>query len=145
MKRNIIGIASILLIVILFGCKEKPLAKPSSKMLYPNGTFTLYVSNQSFAISPVDVTVEIDDELVISDYFAVGTQHSFTPFRLSLSKGRHKIKISSQKGKAELSTEFELSDQDVGEIDFWYYPKSYYDPTPRHFDFKLQKGPLLII
>ena len=147
MIRNIIKIAFILPLVILFGCKDKPLPmlpKASSKMLDPNGTFTLFVSNQSFAISPVDVSVEIDGELVISDYFAVGTQHSFRPFRLSLAKGKHKIKISSQQGKVELSTGFDLADQDVGVITFWYYPKSHYEPTPRHFDFEIQKGPLLI-
>jgi hypothetical protein len=116
----------------------------NSKLLNPPGGFTLFVTNQSFAISPVDVRVEIDGELVVSDYFDVGSQHTFKPFHLSLSKGKHRIRIWSEKGGAELSKEFELKDQDIGVIEYWYYPESHYSPTPRHFSFRTLKGPLQI-
>ncbi len=129
----------------LTGCGAPRLPVANSELLDSNGCFTLFVSNQSFKIDPVDVRVEIDGELVVSAYFWVGSQHTFVPFTLSLSKGAHRIHIWSTKGDAELSTEFELEDHDVGVITYWYYPKSHYEPTPRHFNFGTQKGPLLIM
>ncbi len=131
-------------LLTLTGCGDPELSAPSSSLLDPNGNFTLFVSNQSFEIDPVDVRVEIDGELVVSACFAVGTQHSFVPFVLSLSEGKHQIRIWSKKGDAELSTEFELEDHDVGVITYWYSPRRHYEPTPRHFNFRTQKGPLLI-
>jgi ankyrin repeat protein len=115
-----------------------------SKLLDANGNFTLYVSNASFAISPVDVRVEIDGELVVSDYFDVVDQHRVEMFRLSLSKGKHKIQIWSEKGGAQLKTEFEYKDHDLGVIEYWYYPKSHYMPTPKQFSFRIQRPPFLI-
>lgn len=136
-------VATVLL--TLGGCGDPELPKPSSKLLDPNGAFTLFVSNQSFAINPVDVRVEIDGELVISDYFPVGTQHTFIPFKLSLAEGKHRIRVWSEKGDAEKVAEFEVKDHDVGVVTYWYYPKSHYNATPRKFEFSTQKGPLLIM
>jgi hypothetical protein len=130
----------ILSITVFAGCSDPELPKAKSKLLDPKGGFTLYISNQSYAIDPVDVRVQIDGALVVSDYFEVGTQHSFRSFQLSLSKGKHKIRIWSVKGDAELSREFELKDQDIGVVTYWYYPKS----TPKKFDFNIQKRPLRI-
>ena len=136
----------ILLLIIatltLSGCTSLELPKAQSALLDPQGSFTLYVSNQSFAISPVDVRVEIDGELVVSDFFPVGTGHSFRSFKLSLAKGKHEIRIWSVRGGAEQAKAFELKDHDVGDIAYWYYPRSHYNPTPRKFDFRTQKGPL---
>jgi hypothetical protein len=121
-----------------------PLPKVTSSLLDPKGVFTLFISNQSFAVDPVDVHVEIDGEIVVRDYFRVGTQHTFVPFQMNLTQGKHKIKIWSERGKAELTQEFDLRDQDIGVVEFWYYPDSHYDPTPRSFSFSTRKGPLLI-
>jgi hypothetical protein len=123
---------------------DPALPAANSRLLDANGAFTLFVSNQSCAIDPVDVRVEIDGELVVSDYFHVGTQHHFVPCRLSLPQGKHRVRIWSAKGDADLSTEFELKDHDVGVVTYWYYPESHYNPTPRKFDFSTQKGPLMI-
>ncbi|MHC4712506.1 MAG: hypothetical protein ACYTAN_04440 [Planctomycetota bacterium] len=109
-----------------------------------SGGFTLWISNQSFAIDPVDVRVEIDGELVVSDYFHVGTQHTYVPFTLALPKGKHRIRTWSVEGNAEFSMEFEIEDHDVGVVTYWYYDESHYSPTPRKFNFHTQKGPLLI-
>jgi len=131
--------------MVLVGCGDPKLPTASSKLLTPNGGFTLFVSNQSFAIDPVDVRVEIDGELVVSDYFRVGTQHTFVPFKLSLSVGKHRIHIWSTKGGAQLMEEFEIKDQYVGVVTYWYYPRSHYSPTPRKFKFRTQNGPLTIM
>lgn len=139
--RTIVAAVALLL---FSGCGGPELPAASSELLNPNGGFTLFVTNQSFAIDPVDVRVEIDGELVVSDYFSVGTQHTVVPFKLSLSKGKHRIRIWSTKGDAQLTTDFELEDHDVGVVTYWYYPKSHYSPTPRQFDFGTLKGPLMI-
>jgi hypothetical protein len=131
-----------LLIAAERGDPKLPVA--NSKLLNPHGNFGLAVSNQSFGISPVDVRVEIDGELVVSDYFRVGSQHTWAGFGLSLSKGKHRIHIWSEKGGVELAKEFEFKDHDLGVIEYWYYPESHYSPTPRHFSFRTQKGPLVI-
>ena len=135
-------VATVLLTII--GCEELELPAANSKLIDPNGGFTLFVSNQSFAIDPVDILVEIDGELVVSDYFHVGTQHSFVPFTLSLSAGTHRVHIWSEKGDAEMRIQFELVEHDVGVVTYWYYPKSHYNPTRRQFNFRTQKGPLMI-
>lgn len=145
MMRTICTAVAAVVLLPLSGCGDHKLPAVSSKLLDPDGGFTLYVSNQSFAINPVDVLIEIDGELVVSDYFRVGTQHTFVPFKLSLSKGKHWIRIWSKKGDSELSTEFDLNDHEVGVVTFWYYPKSHYNSTPRKFEFSTQKGPLMIM
>ena len=107
----------------------------------PNIQFTLYISNQSLAIDSVDIQVEIDGEMVVSDNFYIGSAHTFVPFELSLEQGMHKIDIWTVRGDADLSTEFELVDHDTGVIMDWYHPKSYFNSTPPKFDFLTQKGP----
>jgi hypothetical protein len=127
------------------GLPNPELPSATSTLLDPDGNFTLWVSNQSYAINPVDICVEINGELVISSYFDVGTQHTFVPFKLRLNNGKHTIRIWSTKGAAELSMEFDLNNGRVGVITYWYYPETHYDPTPRKFDFKIQNAPLMIM
>lgn len=86
--------------------------------------------------------MEIDGELVISDYFWVGNQHIYVPFKLSLSEGKHRIRIWSEKGDAEMAAAFELKDHGVGEITFWCYPERNDHPT---LQFDTKKGPLIIV
>ena len=42
---------------------------------------TLYISNQSFAIDPVDIKVNIDGKPAVRGDFEVGSQHSWHEFR----------------------------------------------------------------
>jgi hypothetical protein len=138
-------IAIVVLAIAPAACGLPKLPVPESRLLDPKGDFTLVVTNQSFAIDPVDVRVEIDGELVVSDYFRVGSQHTFVPFQLALGKGTHKIRVWSERGATDLVQNFDLTTEDIGVIEFWYYPKSHHPPTPQMFRFSVQKGPLRVI
>jgi hypothetical protein len=133
------------LTMALIGCSISKPPGTNSPLQGPHRSFKLYVSNQSFAIDPVDIRVEIDGKLVVSDDFKVGSQHTFIPFELVLTEGSHRIHIVSKKGEAQATTEFTVGEHNVGVVTYWYYPESHYHPTPRHFGFQTQKGPLLIM
>ena len=78
-----------------------------NNILNPKGNFVLYVSNQSFAITPIDIKISVDDIPVVDESFRVEGQHNWKTFVLKLSPGKHKIDVSSQKGGAVLSKNFE--------------------------------------
>ena len=125
--------------------REHPAPSPvTSGLLKTSGNFTLFVTNQSFAIDPVDVHVEIDGQLVVNDSFPVGDAHHFVPFQLSLAKGQHRMRVWSERGGATLSEVFTLNNEDIGVVTYWYSPPPHYEPAPRQFDFELRKGPLHI-
>ena len=111
----------------------------------PNGNFHLYVSDQSFAISPVDIKVFIDGELVVNGVFNVGSQHSWQTFVLKLSPGRHEIVAESSKGHAKLEQTFEVGDKLWAALDYWFYPKPEggVKPCPRHFSFYVRDEPIM--
>lgn len=132
--------------LLLCGCKDDAISPVNSKLLDSNGNFSLWVSNQSFAVENVDISVEIDGKLVISEYFDVGTQHTFKEFKLALEPGSHQIHIRSTKGKAELSKTFEFKTGQNGVIDYWYSKKSKYgDPIPPNFSFNIIDGAIQIM
>ena len=136
MSRAVLGLLAAVA-ALASSCDEARLPPATSKLLDPQGHFTLLVSNQSFAISPVDIRVEIDDGTVVYERFEVGNQHRWKAFKLSLPLGKHTLRVSSAKGEAELSREFEVKGEQWAIIDYWYYPKSHYNPTPKHFGFEL--------
>ncbi|HLC61067.1 MAG TPA: hypothetical protein VJJ52_06590 [Candidatus Nanoarchaeia archaeon] len=103
-----------------------------------NGNFVLYVSDQSFAISPVDVKIFIDDKLAIDDKFRVGNQHNWKEFIFQLEKGNHTLRAISIKGEATLEEQFEVKDRHWAVLDYWYYPETHYSPTLKHFNFRVQ-------
>lgn len=95
---------------------------------------TLFVSNQSFAIDPVDITVKIDDEIVVNKNFYVGSQHNYSAIDISLTGGSHTIKVNSKNGDAVLKQDFFVFTRSYLRLEYWYYPN---DPniTPRNFEF----------
>lgn len=142
MKRKLFCVL-LLAVVLAFGnCGKKTPPQGESKLLDPKGNFTLYVSNLSFAITPIDIQVDIDGEIVVHEYFDVGNQHNLKAFKLSLQLGHHRLKVSSVRGEAELSQEFEVKGVHWATIGYWYYPKSHYNPTPKHFTFNIQDKPI---
>jgi len=69
----------------------------------PEGTFTLYVSNQSFDIEWVDIVIEIDGARVVDDVFLVEDQHNWKEYAIDLSPGAHTLTARSVEGDATFS------------------------------------------
>jgi hypothetical protein len=130
---------------IFAGCSTPSVVPSKSFVNDPNGNFHLYVSNQSFAISPVDIKAFIDGELVANGLFAVGAnQDTYQEYVFKLSPGRHKIVAVSSKGHAKLEQTFEVNDKSWVALNYWYYPKAEggVEPCPRHFSLLVSKEPI---
>jgi hypothetical protein len=122
------------------GCGDPKLAPIKSALESTNGNFELFVSNQSFATTPIDIRVSIDGTPVVQRYFDVGNQHNWRKFGFSLSPGEHSIMATSVKGKATIETNFSLGNRRCSAIlDYWYYPKNDGD-TPRQLSFQFEEG-----
>lgn len=105
-----------------------------------NGNFVLYVSNQSFDISPVDIKIYIDDMTAVNEDFYVEDQHAWEQFQFNLSVGTHKIKIESLEGNAILEENFDIVDKKHwAVVNYWYYPEDAVvtGATPKHFSFDI--------
>lgn len=135
----------ICVVLLIGGCKTSEENAFKSPLLDKNGNFVLVVSNQSYAVNPVDICIKIDGILVVDDPFNVGDQHNFIPFTLKLGKGKHKISVSSGKGRASLEQEFDIVDKHWGSVFYWYYPKITGGalPTKRYFSFAVEDKPML--
>ncbi|MCL4691996.1 MAG: hypothetical protein KJ060_05720 [Candidatus Hydrogenedentes bacterium] len=132
--------------VLLCGavCNRVEFPPVNSTLLNPSGNFTLYVSNQSFAISPVDIKVQIDGEVVVHQNFDVGTQHNWKKFGIALPPGVHSLTATSTKGDATLEQEFTVTGEHWAVVDYWYYPEvtGGAGPTPRTLSFSIQDSPI---
>jgi len=130
----------------LADCGNRRLPPVNSKSPDNKGLLTLYVSNYSSVISPVDIQVKIDGKVVVDEFFHVGkwAPHPRKGFRMNLANGRHQLHVSSRKGKAELTKEFEVKGKHFAFISYVYYrPKLGYEPPPKHFDFHIQDKPII--
>ena len=107
-----------------------------------DGNFTLYVSNQSFDIDPVDIDIRIDGRLAVSDEFYVEGQHSWHTFKFALGTGSHRITARSDLGAAALDESFLVEGDHWAVVDFWYYGPSHYEPTPQQFSFLISDEPI---
>lgn len=110
-----------------------------------NGNFILNVSNQSFAINPVDIKVYIDDKVAVDQDFDVGKmfpQHNWQIFQYSLPEGRHQLCVESRKGQAKLQKEFEVKGKHWAVLNYWFYPETHYEPMPKQFSFGLSDKPV---
>lgn len=113
--------------------------------LNKNGNFVLYVSNQSFALDPVDIKIYIDGKVAESQDFRVENQHNWQKFQFSLSRGIHKIHVESVKGEAKLEKKFEIKGKHWAVVDFWYYPKLDNNQTQKQFSFEIQDEPIMFM
>jgi len=104
------------------------------------GNFILYVSNQSFAINPVDIAILIDGKLAVSDHFEVKDQHNWIQYQFLLNNGEHTIEITSKKGKAALKQTFEIKGKHWACVDYWYYPHD--KDHNKIFTFDIQDVPM---
>jgi hypothetical protein len=129
--------------LFIFGCLESVQLPPiDNSFSVKDGNFTLYVSNQSFKISKVDIQIQIDGKVVISRYFKVGNQHNWKKFVFSLPKGEHTLEARSEQEDVTLKEKINISDKHWAAVDFWYYPSSHYEPTPKHFSFNIKDEPI---
>lgn len=104
--------------------------------------FSLYVSNQSFAIDPVDIEILIDGEPAVTGDFFVEGQHNWHKFHFELAPGEHTLTAKSVTGDVDLERTFEVTDRHWAVVDFWYYPDSHYEPTPPSLSFHIQDEPI---
>jgi len=140
--KTTIFIATALLLIVLGGC-TKPEAEGGTSVFIPQDTntnFVLYVSNQSFALTPVDITITIDGKKVISSTFEVGEgkrrQHNWISHGFDLTPGTHKLEAVSAKGDAKFEKEFEIKDEKHWAVlSYWYYPDQ---DGKKHFTFQIQ-------
>jgi serpin B len=106
-----------------------------------NGNFTLYVSNQSFAVDPVDIKVYIDGKVATDQNFDVGTgkrrQHNWQTFQFQLADGAHRLRVESKKGQASLEEQFEVKGKRWAILNYWSSPD-----TPKKFSFTVSDNPI---
>lgn len=98
-------------------------------------TFTLFVSNQSFDLDRVDITVKLDGQLAVSGDFDVEGQHTWIKFDFALAPGPHELEAVTVDGETSLVETFEMDDRKWGVLNFWFYGPDHYEPTPRQFSF----------
>ena len=129
---------TVLLICLLCGCNSSEQNKRVDIQVpqHEDGNFILYVSNQSLAIDPVDILIQINGENAISSKFEVQNQHNWIKHSFKLTQGTHTISASSQKGQAMLETSFELTaEKHWAVIDYWHSPKQ---DGKKHFSFTIK-------
>jgi hypothetical protein len=80
---------------------------------------TLYVSNQSFSVDPVDITITLDDEVVVAQDFLVEGQHNWIEFALELAGGEHGIEVRSARGLATYEGVLPVDGPLWVVIDYW--------------------------
>jgi hypothetical protein len=112
------------------GATKKEAKLPEDK----DGSFVLYVSNQSFGVSPVDIRVFIDGKLAIDEAFDVGQQHNWKSFRYNLGKGKHRLAAESVKGAAKFERDLEIEGGNWSVLDYW--------DSPGHFSFHTSDKPI---
>ena len=102
-----------------------------------NPTFTLLLSNQSFDLPTVDMTVKLDGQLAVDGDFHVEGQHTWIPFDFGITPGSHTLEVTSNAGATTLSQTFVMDDRKWATVMFWYYQAGSPEPTPKHFSFQL--------
>jgi hypothetical protein len=114
------SLASLVLLVACTGGSGDPRVEPEQHL--PSAPkLTMFVSNQSFDLSQVDIRVSIDNQLAITGDFLVEGQHTWVPFELDIAPGSHTLTVSSADTDAEMTQTFVMDDRKWGTLMFWYY------------------------
>ena len=87
-----------------------------------NGNFSIYVSNQSSTLDPVDINVYIDGKPAIKQefYWLNGSNHLI--FQFQLDGEEHRLSATSVNGNISKDTTFNLTITPYSYISFWYEP-----------------------
>lgn len=144
MKKTTMFAVSLQLFLALCACQNNTIKLQSGDEDEADN-FTLYVSNQSFDASTVDVQILIDGKVIVDEFFEVGNQHIRREYRLYLSSGKHILKALTKRGEAELRSEFIVTNKHWAAVSYWYYPDTHHNPTPRQFTFIIQDTPILFL
>lgn len=64
---------------------------------------SLHVSNQVSKLESIDIKVEIDNEVVVDEYFSSSGQHYYKRYTLNLLPGDHTMRIESEQGQAAMT------------------------------------------
>ncbi|MBA3452299.1 MAG: hypothetical protein H0T42_04290 [Deltaproteobacteria bacterium] len=107
-------------------------------------TFSMFVSNQSFDLDPVDIKIKLDDQLAVTGDFVVEGQHTWIKFDFALTPGNHTINVSTgDVADVALQMPFVMDDRKYAVVSFWFYEAGSPEPTPPHFSFQLLDEPPL--
>jgi hypothetical protein len=129
--------STILVFVAAAGCSESR-SLPEQHLPKADDSFTLFVSNQSFALDPVDIRVELDGQLAVTGDFEVGSQHTFVRFDMPLAAGTHDIRVTTADvADVVLDETFVMDDRKFATLMFWYYPPGTTEPTPPRFSWRV--------
>jgi len=106
--------------IVISGCGGGAPSRPPLIELAPvtsehrdkNGKFTLVISNGCTSRQWIDAKVEIDDEVVVHELFHIGVgdrfQHTDKRFKLALTPGEYRLRLSSLLNKTELHQTFRV-------------------------------------
>lgn len=108
-----------------------------------SGALILYVSNQSFAINPVEIKVFIDGRKVIDDKFKIRYQRNWRKYQFELARGTHRLRIESANGDATWEEPFDITRRQWGVINYWCQPKDAESAATavRKINFELKSEP----
>jgi hypothetical protein len=123
---------------------ERPPLGPPTKLtsLSTDGdgvTLHLYVSNQSFHLSLVDIDIWLDDTHMVTGGFDVEGQHNWILFDLQMPAGSHSMRAEALDGTVLLNVAVPVPQERWGVLDFWYYTD---DPSHPQFTWNLSATPV---
>jgi hypothetical protein len=133
------------LALLLAACTDSaPAEVPRQHLPRPDApTFTLFVSNQSFDLSQVDIEIRLDGQLAVTGDFLFEGQHTWIPFDFNLAPGPHQLRVASRTAGVTLDEAFDMDARRWGIVSFWYYAAGSPEPTPKQFDFDVLDHPPL--
>lgn len=125
----------VLFLAALTACGRRE--EPTQLLPHVDDSFTLFVSNQSFALDPVDIAIELDGRPAVTGDFAVEGQHTWIRFDFGLTAGVHRIvATTADVNDVVLDQTFDMTARKYGVVMFWYYPDGP-EPTPPQFSWTL--------
>jgi hypothetical protein len=117
---------------MLVGCSDigDPIISPVE-----HGNFVLYVTNQSFAVDPVDVRVYIDGQRAVDQKFASLAGHNFVRFEFQIEEGKHTLRMASSHVSDVQSADFVISSTPYAVVEFWSSQSTTFEAggDPPHF------------
>jgi len=126
MYKMIIAFVATFTVLSIMGCASQQATVPHDNQLRILAPFSLQVVNTWD--SPVEITVEIDGDVVAHDAFS-GSR----TMMLMIPTGEHKLKVSSTKGNAELQQDFETEGSHLLSIVYMSQPGSNGEPFKGKF------------